>query len=87
MPSLVGEFEKFLRLQLAFQPDRVQPHVFDVTEFVVQALRVFAQHHVGRPAAAANQNVFAVDVERASANGVEVRSDFANAELESSTDR
>ena len=78
---VVGEVEKFRSLEFAFEADGVQPHVADVAEFVVQALRVFAQHQVGRPAAAANQNVLAVDVKRAPADGVEVGSDFANAEL------
>ena len=64
---VVGEIEKFLCLQLAFQADRVQAHVSHVAEFVMQALRVFAQHHVGSPAAATNQNIFAVDVKCASA--------------------
>ena len=70
---VVGEVEELLGLEFAFEADGVQAHVFDVAEFVVQALRIFAQHHVGRPAAAANQNVLAVDVEGASADGVQTR--------------
>ena len=58
----VGEIEEFLGLEFAFETDGIQSHVADVAEFVVQALRVLAQHQVGGPAAAANQNVLAVDV-------------------------
>ena len=78
---MVGEVEKFLGFELAFEADGVESHVADVAEFVVQALRIFAQHQVGGPTAAANQNILAVDVEGAAADGVEVGSDFANAEL------
>ena len=59
----VGEVEEFLRFEFAFEADGVESHVADVAEFVVQALRVLAQHHVRGPAAAADQNVLAVDVE------------------------
>ena len=78
---VVGDVEEFLGFELAFEADGVQSHVADVAEFVVQTLRVFAQHHVGSPAAAADQDVLAVDVEGASAGGVDFGSDFANAEL------
>src|ERR1700676_1394198 len=78
---VIGEIEEFPSLEFPFQADGIQSHVADVAKFVMQALRIFAQHQVGRPTAAANQNIFSVDVEGASANRVEVGSDFANAEL------
>src|SRR5438270_10086489 len=56
----VGEIEEFLGLEFAFETDGVEPHILDVTKFVFEALRVFAEHHVWRPATAANQNVFAI---------------------------
>ena len=65
---MVGEVEKLLGLKFAFEPDRVQPHIFYIAEFVVQTLRVFAQHHVRSPAATANQNVLAIDLENATAD-------------------
>src|ERR1700722_3809072 len=78
---VVGDVEEFFGLQLAFETNGVQAHVFDVAEFIVQALGVFAKHHVGRPAAAADQDVFAVDVKGASTGGGYFRSDLADAEL------
>jgi len=47
----------------------------------VQALRVFAQHHVRSPAPAANQDVLTVDVEGAAAARIDIGSDVANPEL------
>ena len=32
----VGEIEKFLRLQLSFQADRIQAHVLDVIKLIAQ---------------------------------------------------
>ncbi len=77
----ICQVEKLLSFQLALEPDGVEAHVAHVAEFILQALRVFAEHQVRSPAAAANQNVLAVDVEDASANRIEVGSDFANAKL------
>src|ERR1700722_19723048 len=66
----VGEIEKLLRLDFAFEADGVEAHVADVPEFVMESLRILAQHHVGGPTAAANENVFSVDVEGAAADGI-----------------
>ena len=54
---MIGQVEEFRGLKFAFEANGIQSHVADVTEFIVQALRIFAQHQVGRPAAAANQNI------------------------------
>jgi hypothetical protein len=78
---VVGDVEKLLRLEFALEPDGIQSHVFHVAEFVAQALGGFAKHHVGSPAAAADENIFAVDMKGASAGGVYFGSDLANAEL------
>ncbi len=78
---VVGDIEELLGFEFAFEADGIESHIAHVAEFVVQALRVLAQHHVGSPAAAADEDVLAVDVEGASAGGVEFGSHFANAEL------
>src|SRR6202048_5108829 len=62
---LVRQVEKLLRFQLAFQADRVKSHVPNIAKFIPQPLRVLAQHHIGRPAAAAQQDVLAIDMEGA----------------------
>ena len=62
---LVGHLVKFLGLEFAFQPDCVQSHVAHIAELIGEPLRGLAHHHVGRPAAAANQDVLAVDLEPA----------------------
>ncbi len=79
--ALVGQVEKFLGFQLAFEADGVQPHVLHIAELVAQALRVFAQHHVGRPAAAADQDVFAVDRKQAPVGREHLGLDLANAKF------
>src|SRR5580704_12963856 len=78
---VIGDVEEFLSFELAFEADGVQSHVADVAEFVVQALGVFAHHHVWGPAAAADQDVLAIDVEGASAGGVDFGSHLADSEL------
>ena len=77
----IGQVKEFLSLELAFQANRVEPHIADVAKFGMQALRIFTHHQVGRPAPAANQNILAVDVEGAPTDRVEVGGNFANAEL------
>ena len=42
----VCQIEELLGLQLALQPDRVQSHVEDVSELVLEPLRVFPKHHM-----------------------------------------
>ena len=64
----IGEVKELGCFQLAFEADGVQTHVRDVAKLVFEALRVFAEHQVGGPAAAANQDVFAVDVKHAPAD-------------------
>src|ERR1039458_781940 len=78
---VVGEVEEFLSFELAFKTDGVEAHISHVAEFIVQALRIFAKHQVGGPAAAANQDVLAVDVEGSPARGIYFGSYLANAEL------
>jgi hypothetical protein len=80
-PFAVGEIEKFLRLQLAFEANGIQPHVLHVGELILQALRIFAQQHVRRPAAAANQNLLAVDGEEALVVLIKLGVNFANTKL------
>ncbi len=79
---LVGEIVKFVGFQLPFQANGVQVHVADVAEFVFQAIEILAQKHVRRPAAAADQDLFSVDVELTSAGGIQFGSDFADAEFD-----
>jgi len=76
---VIGEVEEFLGLELPSRRMVLRPIIADVAELVVQALRIFAQHQSGRPAAAADENIFPIDVEGASADRVEVGGDFANA--------
>src|SRR5579862_3566217 len=77
----VGDVEEFLSFEFAFEADGVEAHILDVAEFIVQALRVFAEHQVRSPAAATDQDVFAVDVKLAPADGVEFAGDFADAKF------
>ena len=81
---LVGHFEEFLGFEFAFQPDRVQSQIMHVVEFIGQSLWGLAQHHVRSPAAAANEDILAVDLEqplRAIRRRLrDFRRDFANAE-------
>src|ERR1039457_2185420 len=62
---LVGHFKKFLGLEFALQPDLIQSQVEHVAELVGKPLRGLAKQHVGRPAAAANQDVLAINLEQA----------------------
>ena len=78
---LISFVEEFLCLQFTFEPDRVQTHVLHVAEFVLKPLRVLAQHHVGRPAAAANQDSLAIDTEDPLIVGYYFRRDFTNSEM------
>jgi len=78
MPRSYRQVEKFFCLQLAFQPDRIQPHVLHIAQLVTHALLVLAQHHVGGPATAADQNVFAVDGKQPPVGRQHLRLDFAN---------
>src|SRR6185369_11583065 len=77
----VGHLEEFFGLEFAFEADRVQSHVEYVTELVVDVLNVLAQHEVRSVAAAANENLLAVDGENAALVLVELGSHFANAEF------
>ena len=79
--ALVGQIEELFGLQLAFEADGVQSHVLHIAELVAQALRVLAQHHVGRPAAAADQDVLAVDGKQAPVGCEHFGFDLANAKL------
>ena len=79
--ALVGQVEKFLGFQLAFEADGVQSHVLHVAELVAQPLRVFAQHHVGRPAAAADQDVLAIDGKQPPVGRKHLGLDLANAKF------
>ena len=78
---VVGEIEEFLGFELAFEADRVEPHIAHVTKFVVQTLRVLAEHQVWSPAAAADEDVFAVHLKLAAARGIDFRGYLANAEF------
>src|SRR5580700_8453165 len=64
---VVGEVVELLRFEFAFEANGIEPHVADVAEFVAQPLRIFAQHQVGGPAAAAYQNVLSVYMKRPAA--------------------
>src|SRR5258708_39474715 len=72
----VGEVEKFLGFEFAFEADGVESHILNVTEFVFEALLVFSTHHFWRPSAAADQDVLAVDVEGPPADRVQIGSNF-----------
>src|ERR1700674_4576373 len=61
----VGGLKKFLSFEFAFQPDRIKSDARYVAELAGEPLRGLAQHHVWRPAAAANQDVLAIDLEQA----------------------
>src|SRR5579871_1452416 len=67
---LVSEIVKLLGLKFAFESDRIQAHVRDVTEFVLEPLRTLPQHHVGSPSSAADQNLLAIDLEDSPTGGV-----------------
>ena len=79
--AFIGEVKKLFRLKLSFKSDRVQSHVQNVIKFITQASRIFAQHHVSRPTAATNQNLFAIHGKEPLAVVVEFGGDFTNAEL------
>src|SRR5438309_12126936 len=61
----VRVLEELLRFQLAFEANRIQPHVTHVAELVRQALRTLTKQHIGCPAAAPNQDLLAIDGEYA----------------------
>ena len=77
---LVRQIEKFLRLHLSFQPDRVQIQVANVAEFGFQPRFRFAQQHVRRPSGAANQQSFAIDREDAMRHSVHLGSNLPDSE-------
>src|SRR5205807_2179919 len=58
-----------------------QSHVLDVAEFVFQALQVLAQDHVRSPAAATDQDSFAIDGEEKVAVVDELGGNFPDAEV------
>ena len=82
---LVGYIKELLSFKLAFKTDGVQSQVAHIAEFIGEPLRGFAQHHVGCPATAANQDVLAIDLEHAFRSIQRQFGDFgcdlANAEL------
>src|SRR6185312_4268955 len=80
-PITVGEVEKLIGLQLPFEANLVQPQIANVAEFVFHAFGVDAEKHVGRPSAAANQNVLVIDMEEFIAVLIFVCRDLANTEL------
>src|SRR5260370_21458518 len=62
---LIGEVEAIIGFHLSFETNGVQMEMLDVAEFIAQALRSLPPEHVGRPAAAADQQRASVDVEEA----------------------
>ena len=69
-PLLVGEIEEVIAHDLAFQPHRVQVHVFDVLQLLFFSERRLAKQHVWRVPGAANENSLSVDTEDAMRLGV-----------------
>src|SRR3970040_1203303 len=62
---LVSQFKEILRLQLPFQPDRIQVHIFHVLQLGSQSFGQVSQEHIRGPAAPPYKNVLAVDLEYA----------------------
>ena len=61
----IGQLVQVVGFELALEANRVQAQVEHVGQLVAQPLGIFAQHHVGRPATAADQDALAVDRELA----------------------
>jgi hypothetical protein len=79
---LVGELEKIIRFQLAFEANGVQVHIAHQAKFVAQALRLLTHQHVLRPPCAADKNRLAIDVKESIALVGEFGSDLPYAELD-----
>ena len=80
-PRSSARSKKLFGFELALEADGVQAHVLHVAELVAQSLRVLTQHHVGRPAAAPDQNVLAIDGKQAPVGCEHLGLDLANAKL------
>src|SRR5262249_31977702 len=80
-PITIREIEELVRLQLTFEANRIQTKVADVPKLVLDTLAIDTQKHVGRPAAAANQDFAVIDMEEFVPFRSLLRRDFANAEL------
>jgi hypothetical protein len=76
----VGQVEEFVRLDVPFQPDGVQAQVEGVPQPVLDVGPVPAQELVGRPTAALDQQLAAVDAVLAVAGGVQRGPDITDAE-------
>jgi hypothetical protein len=59
----VSALQKRFILELSFQANRVQTHFLYVAKFRFAPRFVHSEHHVRRPASAANQNWFAIHFE------------------------
>src|SRR5262249_32909654 len=77
----IGEFEEFVAFDLALEPYRVQVHILNILEFCPKPLRVPAQHHVGGPSGAADQDRLAVHAEQPCSLICHLRGNFANSNL------
>src|SRR5260370_21836013 len=77
---LIGEVEDSIGFHLAFETNGVQMEMLDVAEFIAQALRGLPPEHVGRPAAAADQQRASVDAEEAVLFVGQLRGDLADTE-------
>ena len=56
-------------------------HVAGVADFVLLPVVVVPQHHVGRPSAAADQDVLSVDLEQPVLLRVQFRGELADSEI------
>ena len=73
-------FVELLAIQPAFQPDRVQPQVFDVREIGVQLPGRPAQENIRRPCRSTDEDPAAVYPEEPTAFGCQLGGHFANSE-------
>src|SRR5260370_38611429 len=77
---LIGEVEAIIGFHLSFETNGVQMEMLDVAEFIAQALRSLPPEHVGRPAAAADQQRASVAADEAVFFFGQLRGDLADTE-------
>ena len=76
----IGFVEEFIAIGFAFEANGIQAHVLDVIQIGIQTLGGPAEKHVWSPGSAADQDVFAVDLEEPATVGGDFGGDFANTE-------
>src|SRR5437660_3970792 len=78
----VGLVPETIVLVIAFQPNGVEMHVERVAELRILSLRLRSEEHVGRPAAAADENSSTVYAKETPAFRRRLRGDLADAEAQ-----